>query len=162
MVQTTNQSKNNRERPFQAQVSNLGNLLQISLNESLSCSWALGSDSGPVWMTLADALVGMLESLWYCLVLQPSSSVLIWAAAISLHSPSALWDADLRSRVSDETCSFPRAPALWPHCVYPELQVKTVGMQWWNDPCGSERKGQSNAYCKCAESSLSLPRFNSR
>lgn len=52
---------------------------------------------GPEWMTLADASIGMLESQWYCLVLRPSSSssssVLMRAAAISLHSPSTLWDA---------------------------------------------------------------------
>lgn len=68
-------------------------------------------------MTLADASVGMLESLWYCLVLWPSS-ILMRAAVISLPSPSALWDADLRSTVSDETCSLPRVPALWPYCAW--------------------------------------------
>lgn len=67
-----------------------------------SHSEASVSELGPVWMTLADALVGM--SLWCWLVLQPP---FIHEPQTFHSSPSALWDLDLNRTVS-ETCSCPR------------------------------------------------------
>lgn len=133
-MQTTNQSTNNWARWFQARHSDLGNLLQISLNGAQSHSEASGSDSGPVWMTLADASVGMLESLWYCLVLRPSS-ILMWAAAVSL--PPPLSPVGRRPKEHSEWWNrlAPQSPCpLAILCVDPDLQGETVSRQWWNNP----------------------------
>lgn len=132
LVQISNQDKNNWGRWVQAWHSDLGNLLQISLNEALSHSQALGSDLGPVWMTLADASLGMLESLWYCLVLRPSS-VLMWATAISLHFPSSpLWPKEQSEWWNQLSPQSPCPLAIL--CVDQDPQGKMVSRQCWNNP----------------------------